>query len=252
MSKIKSQYDVQQMRISGRIAAEIVQQLSTELRVGQSAGEVDQRARELCAQNGVKPAFLGYQGFSGAICISVNDEVVHGIPYDTKIFAEADLIKLDFGVIYNGYYSDHCRTFPVGKITDQQKQLLAAGEAATLNAVSLAKVGNRIGDLSHAMQSTAESAGFSVVRSYVGHGIGKKLHEEPEVPAFGEPSTGPFLQENMIICIECQVCEGSAEIIHDKDGWTSRTKDGEDCVMFEHMVRITVGEPEVLTALPQR
>lgn len=237
------------MRIAGRLAAQIVQELSTLVKPGVSAAEVDKRAAQLCAENGVEPAFLGYQGFPNSICISVNDEVVHGIPYQSKVFAPGDLVKLDFGVKYRGYYSDHCRTFGVGQLTPVHQRLIAVGEQATLNAIKLAKSGNRIGDVSFAMQSTAEAAGFSVVRTYIGHGIGKRLHEEPEVPAFGEPGTGPFLQANMVICVECQVCEKGYEINHERDGWTSRTKDGGYVVMFEHMVRITDDGPEILTQL---
>jgi methionyl aminopeptidase len=247
VSKIKSTYDLEQMRVAGRVAAEIIEALGKLVQPGVSAAKLDEEAAKLCERHGVEPAFLGYQGFPNSICISVNDEVVHGIPYASKVFAEGDLVKLDFGVKYRGYYSDHCRTFGVGKLTPVHQKLLAVGEAATLNAVKLVKTGNRIGDVSHEEQATAEAAGFSVVRTYIGHGIGKKLHEEPEVPAFGEPGTGPHLQENMVICVECQVCEKGYEIIHERDGWTSRTKDGGYVVMFEHMVRVTDDGPEVLT-----
>ncbi len=240
------------MRIAGRAAAEIVETLSRSVQPGVSAAQIDQQAAQLCAEHGVEPAFLGYQGFPNSICISVNDEVVHGIPYASKVFGEGDLVKLDFGVKYRGYYSDHCRTIGVGKLTPIHQKLIHAGEQATLNAVKLVKTGNRIGDISHAMQSTAEEAGFSVVRTYIGHGIGKKLHEEPEVPAFGEPGTGPHLQTNMVICVECQVCEKGYEIIHERDGWTSRTKDGGYVVMFEHMVRVTDEGPEVMTLIDRQ
>lgn len=249
MSKIKSSFDIEQMRVAGRTAAEIVEALRPMVVPGVSAAVIDAEAFRLCGERGVEPAFLGYQGFPNSVCISVNDEVVHGIPSPRKVFQEGDLVKLDFGVKYRGYYSDHCRTFGVGKIAPVHEKLIAVGEQATLNAVALVQEGNRIGDLSHAMQSTAEQAGFSIVRTYIGHGIGKKLHEEPEVPAFGEAGTGPFLQENMVICVECQVCEKGYEIVHDRDGWTSRTKDGGYVVMFEHMVRVTQEGPDILTSL---
>jgi len=250
MAKTKSKFDIEQLRIAGGIAAQIVERLSHELKTGVSAGDLNRMSGELCREYGVEPAFYGYQGYEYNICIAVNDEVVHAIPYDTKVFQDGDLVKLDFGVKYRGYYSDHCRTFAIGSLSSLHKKLLQAGEDATMNAVALCKAGNRIGDLSHAMQSAAETAGFSVVRMYIGHGIGKKLHEEPEVPAFGEAGTGPILQEGMVICVECQVCEKKADITHDRDGWTSRTKDGGYVVMFEHMVNVTSHGPDVLTLLP--
>lgn len=250
MAKTKSKFDIDQMRIAGEIAARIVERLSHELKPGVSAGDLNRLSAEMCREYGVEPAFLGYQDFQYNICIAVNDEVVHGIPYDTKVFQDGDLVKLDFGVKYRGYYSDHCRTFSIGKVSELHQKLMIVGEQATLNAVALCKTGNRIGDISHAMQSTAENAGFSVVKMYIGHGIGKKLHEDPEVPAFGQAGTGPTLQEGMVICVECQVCEKKADITHDRDGWTSRTKDGGYVVMFEHMVHITSQGPDVLTQLP--
>ncbi len=250
MAKTKSHFDLEQLRKAGQMAAEIVERLSQEVLPGVSAGAIDRLAGDLCREYGVEPAFLGYQGYAYNICIAVNDEVVHAIPYEDKIFSEGDLVKLDFGVKYNGYFSDHCRTFAVGNISSLHEELLQAGKAATMNAVALCKTGNRIGDLSYAMQSTAEAAGFSVVKMYIGHGIGKKLHEEPEVPAYGNPGTGPILQQGMVLCVECQVCEKQADVVHDRDGWTSRTKDGGYVVMFEHMVHVTDDGPEILTLLP--
>ncbi len=249
MATIHSKFALDQIRMAGRMAAEIVESLSHQLEPGVSADWIDQEARRLCRERGVEPAFLGYQGFPGAICLSVNDEVVHGIPAAQKILAVGDLVKLDFGVKYNGYYSDHCRTFAVGQVSPIHQKLLTIGQAATNNAVKLVRPDNRIGDLSWAMQSTAEEAGFSVVRLYIGHGIGKHLHEDPEIPAFGRPGTGPTLHPDMVICVECQVCEKGYAITHDRDGWTSRTKDGGYVVMFEHMVHITAGDPEILTKL---
>lgn len=249
MSNIKSNFDIEQLREAGRLAAVIVDQLGKELYVGQSAAEIDARARELCLEHGVEPSFLGFEGYRYALCVSVNDEIVHGIPYAEKIIRDGDLVKIDFGVKYRGYNSDHCRTFGVGALSEQRKKLLWTGEAATANAVALVRDGARVGDLSYAMQSTAEKAGFSVVKMYVGHGIGKKLHEPPEIPAFGKSGTGETLRANMVICVECQVCVGSGEAKHDTDGWTARTKDGSDCVMFESMVRVLPDGCENFTAL---
>lgn len=250
MSQVKTSFEVIQLRRAGQIAAEIIEALGQMVAPGVSAGELERAAWELCKKNGVVPSFFGHLDYKYATCISVNDEAVHGIPYDEKIFVEGDLVKVDFGVKFNGYCSDHCRTFPVGKISDQHAKLLKTGEAATTAGVAAARVGNRIGDISWGMQSTAEAAGFQVIRMYIGHGIGKKMHELPEVPAFGKPGTGDVLKENMVICVECQVVEGDEAVKHDQDGWTVRTKDGGWSVMFEQMIRITSDGPaEVLSSL---
>jgi len=247
MAQVKNEFDLKNLRHSAHITAQIVAALGREVRVGASAGDLDRLAQKLCRAHGATPAFMEVPGYSYATCISVNDEVVHSIPYDSKVFGEGDLVKIDFGVKYNGYFSDHCRTFSVGKISPIHERLLQIGEAATANAVQQAVEGNRIGDLSFAMQATAEEAGFSVVTNYVGHGIGKKLHEMPEIPAVGRAGTGAVLKENMVICVECQVCEKSPQLIHDRDGWTTRTKDGGFAVMFESMVRVGKKTPEVLS-----
>lgn len=247
MGMVKSGYDIEQLRHAGRITAEIVAELGSMVQPGNNAGELEERAQELCREHGVTPAFQGYQGYKYGTCIGVNEEVVHAIPYRSKVFQEGDLVKIDFGVRYNGYYSDHCRTFAAGTLQPVHQELLDVGEAATANAVALARAGNTIGDLSHAMQSTAEEAGFSIVRTFIGHGIGKKLHEPPEIPAFGEQNSGLKLRSNMVLCIECQVCERSAELVHDRDGWTTRTKDGGYSVMFESMTLVTDERPEVLS-----
>lgn len=249
MSVVKTKFELDQLRQAGRITAEIVEALGQMVRPGVSAGDLERRAWELCRENGVEPSFFGYQGYAYATCISVNDEVVHSLPTDDKIFAEGDLVKVDFGAIYNGYRADHCRTFGAGKLSDQHAKLLQVGKEATDNAVAVARAGNTIGDVSWQMQSTAQAAGFDVVKMYIGHGIGKKMHEPPEIPAYGEPGQGVKLQENMVLCVECQVVEGSDGIKHDTDGWTARTKDGGWAVMFEQMIRVTSGEPEILSRL---
>lgn len=249
MSRQKSKYDIEQMRIAAQITAQIVAELGEMIEPGVSAYDLEERARERCRQEGVVPAFLGYEGYDYALCISVNDEVVHAFPTPDKIFKEGDVVSVDFGVVRNGYYSDHCQTFAVGELSEVHARLLEVGRQAVENAIKLTRVGKRIGDVSHAMQSTAESAGFSIVVNYVGHGIGKDLHESPEVPAFGTPGTGIKLTKDMVLCVECQVCEKSAQLKHDRDGWTARTVDGGYAVMFEHMVHVVDGEPDVLTRL---
>lgn len=250
MSLIKNTFDITQLRQAGQIAALIVDELGKLVVPGANAAELEKRAWELCRVHGVEPSFYGFDQYEYALCLSVNDEIVHALPTDDKVFATGDLVKVDFGVKYNGYCSDHCRTFSAGKPTSQHAKLLEVGEQATMNAVAKAVAGNHIGDISWQMQSTAQAAGFDVVKMYIGHGIGKKMHEPPEVPAFGKPGTGPVLQENMVICVECQVVEGSDQVAHDDDGWTARTVDGGWAVMFEQMIRITSGEPEILSRLP--
>lgn len=252
MGLIKNSFEVEQLRRAGHISAEIVAQLGAMIRPGVTAADLDTRAWELCRENGVEPTFYGYEGYDYASCISVNDEVVHALPTADKVFQEGDLVKVDFGARFNGYCADHCRTFAVGTLSPKHAQLLAAGQAATFNAVAVAKAGNKIGDISWQMQRTAQDAGFDVVKMYIGHGIGKKMHEEPEIPAFGKPGTGEVLRENMVICVECQVVEGSDQIKHDDDGWTARTKDGGWAVMFEQMIRVTSAEPEILSLWPDQ
>jgi methionyl aminopeptidase len=249
MSRTKSNYDLEQMRVAAKAAAQIVEELGKMVVPGANADQLESRARELCRQHGVEPNFLGYQGYEFATCISVNEEAVHAFPLESKVFREGDLVSVDFGTRYRGYNSDHCRTFAAGKASPIHQKLLQVGEDAVEQAILQATRGKHIGDISAAMQQTAEEAGFSIVKQYIGHGIGKKLHEWPEVPAFGEPGEGPALEPNMVICVECQVCEGSGELTHTNDGWTAITKDGGYAVMFEHMVRITEGKPEVLTRL---
>lgn len=250
MGMIKNSFEIEQLRRAGHLSGMIVAELGKMVRPGVSAADIDTRAWELCRQHGVEPTFYGYEGYEYATCVSVNDEVVHSLPTADKVFAAGDVIKIDFGARYNGYCADHCRTFAVGKLSAERARLLEVGKAATFNAVKQARAGKHIGDISWQMQRTAQEAGFDVVKMYVGHGIGKKMHEQPEVPAFGKPGTGPILQENMVICVECQVVEGSDQILHEKDGWTTRTKDGGWAVMFEQMIRITSGEPEILSVWP--
>lgn len=249
MSYRKSTFDIAQLRRAGRVAALVVDDLGRRVQPGVSAAELDARAWELCREHGVEPAFFGHDGYAYASCIAVNDEVLHAIPHASKVFAEGDLVKVDFGAQYRGYYSDHCRTFVAGRVRNEEDAaLLAAGEAATANAVGLVAAGQHMGTVSHAMEATAEAAGFSVVRKYIGHGIGKHLHEMPEVPAFGKPGTGIVLEPNMVLCVECQVCAGSPDLVQDRDGWTMRTRDGRRSVMFETMVLVTQDGAEVLSS----
>lgn len=249
MARTNSKYDLAQLERLASITAAIVEELGQMVVPGVSADQLEQRAQELCRENGVKPSFQGYMGYQYALCLSVNDEVVHAFPTPDKVFQEGDVVSVDFGVTSKGYNSDHCRTFAVGKLSDVHQRLLKTGEEAVLKAITKARAGHHIGDVSNVMETTAKEAGFDIVTNYVGHGIGKKLHESPEIPAFGNPGTGPKFQKDSVVCIECQVTEGSSALKHDRDGWTARTKDGGYAVMFEHMVQITDGNPRILTQL---
>ena len=231
-------------------STQILQKLYQAIKPGVYPIEVDQLAGKLCQQHQVKPAFKGV--VSGGLtyqhnsCVSVNDEILHGIPDDQRKIQTGDLVKVDFGIIDQGFYTDHCFTVGVGKVSAQDQKLLEVGRQAVLNAVKLAKPGKTTGDLGHAMHSTAFRAGFETLKQYVGHGIGQSLHQDPQIPAFGKPQTGVKLRKNMIICVECQVVPGSDQVYIEKNGWTVKTVDGHKGVMFEYMVRVDE-QPQILT-----
>ena len=233
-----------------KISTRILDELRQAIKPGIYPIEIDKLAGELCKKYSVKPSFKGV--VSGQLtynynsCISVNDEILHGIPNDQKKIQTGDLVKVDFGIIYQGFYTDHCFTVGVNRVSKQDQKLLKVGKQAVLNAVKLAKPGKTTGYLGHEMHSTAFRAGFETLKQYVGHGIGKSLHEDPQIPAFGKPHTGTKLQKNMIICVECQVVPGSDQIYVEKNGWTVKTIDGQKGVMFEYMVRVDK-QPEILT-----
>lgn len=234
------------MRQAGRITALALQELSKKIRPGITTAELNRYAEEFLEKAGAKPAFLGYHGFPASICASVNNEVVHGIP-GLRRLENGDIISIDMGAIYRGYYGDAAATFPVGEISEEAKRLLEVTEKALYEGISKAVAGNRVGDISAAVQSYVERHGFHVVRDYVGHGIGRNMHEEPQVPNFGKPGVGPRLQPGMVLAIEPMVNVGTHEVVVMPDGWTVVTKDGSLSAHFEHTVLITEGEPEILT-----
>jgi methionyl aminopeptidase len=247
--KIKSRNQLKQYKRAATISTAIMNQLHSAIRVGVSPIELDQLAGELCEQHGVEPAFKGVKHnnlvYQHNSCISVNDEILHGIPNQTPLKI-GDLVKVDFGIIYQGLYTDHCFTVGVKKVNQTGQKLLEVGREAVLNAVKLAQPENHTQDLGHVMHATAQEAGFETLKEYVGHGIGQSLHEEPQIPAFGNPGKGSKLKKNMIVCVECQVVPGSDKIYVDQSGWTVKTKDGNKGVMFEYMVRVDEN-PEILT-----
>lgn len=246
MIPIKSPKEIDRMRESGRRAAEIIGQLSRLVSPGVSTGEIDSAAAALMADLGCSSAFLGYRGFPGHICISLNEEVVHGIGGKRRI-QYGDIVKLDVGVFYQGYVGDTATTVAAGAIDSKIQRLLEVTEDALYLAIKQAIPGNWVGDISSAVEDEIVANGFSVVREFVGHGVGKKLHEEPQVPNFGKPKSGARLKPGMTLAIEPMVNMGTSAVKILADGWTVVTADKRHSSHFEHTVLITQGEPEILT-----
>ncbi len=236
------------MAESCRIVAEVLDGIRQIIVPGIATKELDEFAESFIVQRGARPAFKGYKGYPASVCVSVNEQVVHGIPSSTKM-KEGDIVSLDIGVYYKGFYGDAAVTLPVGKISVEQKRLLSATEKALQLGIEKAVIGNRISDISAAIQNYAESEGFSVVRDLVGHGIGRELHEEPQVPNFGRPGQGPELREGMTLAIEPMVNAGGWEVVLLNDGWTTVTKDRSLSAHFEHTVAVTKNGSIVLTKL---
>jgi methionyl aminopeptidase len=245
--ELKGPEEIAIMRDSGRIVSEILDALEKAVAPGVTTWDLDQLAEELIYKKGAKPAFKGYLGFPCCLCASVNEEVVHGIPSKKRTLNEGDLMKLDFGVVYKGYYGDSARTVPVGKVAPQAQALIDATRVSLDKGIEAMVVGNRIGDIGHAVQRYAESKGFSVVRDFVGHGIGKKLHEQPQVPNFGDPGTGMRLRPGMVLAVEPMINAGTHQVEVLDDDWTAVTLDRKLSAHFEHTILITESGPEVLT-----
>jgi len=245
--EIKNREEIAVMRDAGRIVCEILDELQRSVAPGVSTWDLDRLAESLIYKKGAKPAFKGYLGFPCCLCASVNYEVVHGIPSKKRKLEAGDLIKLDFGVVFKGYYGDSARTIPVGKVTAEAEALIEATRESLEHGIRAVVDGNRIGDIGHAVQSVVEPRGFSVVRDFVGHGIGKKLHEEPQIPNFGQPGTGMKLREGMVLAIEPMVNAGTFHVEMLEDEWTAVTLDRRLSAHFEHTVVVTGNGPEVLT-----
>jgi len=243
---IKRPHEIEKMRKSGETAAHILNRLADIVAPGVTTGDIDHAAARLMAEEGVRSAFLGYRKFPGQICISVNDEVVHGIGGHRKI-QYGDIVKLDVGIVRDGWIGDTAMTVPVGIIDPETERLLTVTEQSLNGAVQMARAGRRLGDLCAHIEKTAVSAGYSVVREFVGHGVGRALHEEPQVPNFGKPGSGPVLKAGMTIAIEPMVNMGRAKVRVLGDKWTVVAADGLPSAHFEHTVLVTDGAPEVLT-----
>ena len=243
---IKSDREITIMRQAGRIVATILRVLSEQVRPGMKTKELDVIAARELERLGAKPSFKGYRGFPANLCVSVNDEIVHGIPRE-KVLNEGDVVSLDFGAIFKGFQGDAAVTVGVGEISSQAKQLIETTEGALKASIAVAYPGVRLGDISAAIQNYAESRGYSVVREYTGHGIGREMHEEPQIPNFGSPRVGPVLKKGMTLALEPMVNVGDWRTRLGNDHWVVLTADGSLAAHFEHTIAITNDEPEVLT-----
>ncbi|MBN8471593.1 type I methionyl aminopeptidase [Corallococcus exiguus] len=245
--EIKSPDDIALMREAGRIVCEILDELEKAVAPGVSTWELDALAEQLIAKKGARSAFKGYHGFPGVLCASVNQEVVHGIPNQKRRLVAGDLMKLDFGVVYRGFFGDSARTVPVGKVTPEAQALVDATRQSLEKAIQAMQPGNRIGDIGHAVQNHVEARGFSVVRDFTGHGIGRKLHEPPQVPNYGQAGSGMKLRPGMVLAVEPMVNQGTPDVEVLEDEWTAVTVDGKLSAHFEHTILISERGPEVLT-----
>jgi methionyl aminopeptidase len=245
---IKSPREIEHLKRSNSIVAEVFQELRGVILPGITTQELDQIAEKAILSKGAIPAFKGYRGFPATLCISMNEEVVHGIPNQRRL-KEGDIVSLDVGVNLNGYFGDAAITLPVGNIDEVARSLLEVTEKALYIGIEKAKIGNRLFDISYAIQTWVEAYGFSVVRDFVGHGIGKNLHEEPQIPNFGPPHQGPRLEKGMVFALEPMVNEGTCEVKILSDGWTVVTADRKRSAHFEHTIAITDGGAEILSIL---
>ncbi|RWZ52102.1 type I methionyl aminopeptidase [Halobacillus fulvus] len=234
------------MREAGRIVALTHQELQKNIRPGITTGELDKIADEFIRSMDAIPSFKGYNGFRGSICASVNEELVHGIPGD-RVLNEGDIISIDIGAKYEGYHGDSAWTYPVGTVDEETMELLRVTETSLFKGLDEAKPGERLSNISHAIQSYVESEGFSIVREYVGHGVGQELHEDPQIPHYGPPNKGPRLKPGMVLAVEPMVNAGSRYVKTLSDRWTVVTKDGKMCAHFEHTIAITEEGYEILT-----
>lgn len=247
MGAIKTQAQIELMRESGRIIAKTLRLVSAEIKPGATPRELDAMAEGIIREEGGVPSFMGYRGYTAATCISVNEVVIHGIPDDRKL-VEGDIISLDFGVVKEGWHGDSAWTYAVGEVSVEAKRLMNVTREALNQGIAKARHGNTVGDIGHAVQSYVEKNGYGVVRDFVGHGIGERLHDEPHnIAMYGKPKTGVTLKNGMTICIEPMVTQGTWKVDISDDGWTVLTRDRKLAAHFEHMIAITPSGPEILT-----
>lgn len=248
MIYLKTDEEIELMREANQLVGKTLAEVGKHVAPGISTLQLDKIAEEFIRDHGAVPAFLGYGGFPNSICASVNEQVVHGIPSSTKILQEGDIISVDCGTILNGYVGDSAYTFCVGKVDPKVKDLLKTTKESLYLGIQAAVEGKRIGDISNAVQTYCESHNYSVVRELVGHGIGKRMHEEPEVPNYGRRGCGPLLKSGMCICIEPMINLGSKNVVFERDGWTVRTKDRKCSAHFEHCIAIRPEGPQILSS----
>jgi len=246
---VKTVDELERMRRSGMLAAEALREVARAVRPGVTGAALDRIAETFIRDHGGTPSFKGYRGFPASVCISVNDEVVHGIP-DGRPLRDGEIVSIDLGAVVEGFHGDTAVTVPVGEVGKELRRLLTVAREALYKGIEAVRPGQALGDVGGAVQRHAERAGFSVVRDFAGHGIGRHLHEEPQVPNFGEPGTGTGLRPGMTLAIEPMVNLGGSEVVMDGDGWTVRTRDGRPSAHFEHTVAVSEDGSDVLTAIP--
>ena len=247
MIRLKSNKELELMRQAGRINAAARAAAARAVRPGVTTGEIDKIVRKTIEKAGAKPSFLGYGGFPGSDCVSINDEVIHGIPSRSRVIHEGDIVKVDVGAYINGFHGDCACTIPCGEVSEEARKLIAVTRQRFYEGIKFARKGNRISDISNAIQTYVEAQGFSLVRDYVGHGVGANLHEDPEVPNFGRPGHGVRLQPGMTLAIEPMVNVGTYAVKVLPDGWTVKTADGKLSAHYENSIAITEGDPVILT-----
>jgi methionyl aminopeptidase len=246
MIPLKSKEDIGMMRISGKICARVIKKIQAQVKAGVTTKEIEEVAEGLLREEKALPAFKGYRGFPASICTSVNEEIVHGIPSQRKI-QEGDIVSIDLGINYEGYFSDVAVTLSIGEVSSHIRELIEVTRRALYEGIKQARINKHLSDISYAIQNYVEGHKFSVVRQFVGHGIGRSLHEDPEIPNFGRPHKGPLLREGMVLAIEPMVNMGTWESQILENGWTAVTKDSLPSAHFEHTVAITETGPEILT-----
>ena len=244
----RSESELARMREAGRLVGEVLTELAAHVAPGVTTADLDELAEKRILRAGATPAFKGYHGYPATICASVNEEVIHGIPSGRRVLQEGDVISIDVGASLDGYFGDSAITLAVGKVSEEAATLLRVTDESLYKAIEAVKPGGRISDIGHAVQKHVEAYGFSVVREFVGHGIGQKMHEEPQVPNYGEPGRGPRLTEGMVLAIEPMVNAGKPAVKVLADGWTAVTRDGSLSAHFEHTVAVTADGPWILTA----
>jgi len=248
----RSQAEIARMRVANQLVADVLAELEADVAPGVTTADLDRLAERLVKDAGAEPAFKGYRGYPATLCASVNEEVVHGIPSKSRTLRDGDIVSLDIGVKVSGFYGDAAVTVPVGHVPEETTTLLRVTNESLERAIAQVRVGGRVSDIGHAVQEWVEAHGFSIVREFVGHGIGERLHEDPQIPNYGPPGRGPKLAEGMVLAIEPMVAMGRPETRVLGDGWTAVTRDGSLAAHFEHTVAVTSDGPLVLTARPVR